>query len=594
MKQRAAQTHPYVVHTADIIVVGGGLAGITAARTADERGASVLVVDKGPFGHSGNTGVNWGQSYVTGELSTDDGIAGTTFLALDVMGILDQEHAQHVVQAQIEGRPRQTMEKTGNIFQRDDDGNVVGYVQGNTMAASPDAHSTGVAQLVRKRGVPIFDNTMMLDLLLDETGRAAGVVAINLNDGSAHVFRGKRIILATGGYHWAKGVTAGSPESTGEGHSALLRRGIAFKDMEFPQYDFSGIRPFGWRPDPEKDMLEIGVSMSVNGEVYQRMYNRQKRQFTKAQSPSPTLTGLAAFQGAMICAAKELYQGNGTTGDGSGNGLLFSLVDIMDDPSTIAFPTYKGHILNVEHNMDFEFPDYYETIANEYSSCGTPWTDPATNETAIPGVYAAFVALSVMSSTYSWAQGYLAAKDAAEKVREETLASYQLQDVERILSKAYDVLAVEPSPDGLRMTEVFRRVQRAFYQGYSFLKNGTAMRSALAELQRIQAEDIPRMYCADRSRRCNRDWRMAMEVESILLCSMASLHAGLVRQESRSPFFRTDYPRMDHANFLCFLWTSLDEQGNWHVEKGPIVDKVLSREEIIRRLGDMDISVPNE
>jgi succinate dehydrogenase/fumarate reductase flavoprotein subunit len=593
---QTAQGHPISVHQADIIVVGGGLAGVTAAKTADENGASVIIVDKGPFGHSGNTGTNWGQSYVTAELSTDDGIAGTEFLVLDVMGILDQDQARHVVQAQIEGRPRQSIERTGNIFQRDDGGNVVGYVSDNAMTVSHDAHTTGAAQLLRSRGVPIFENTMMLDFLLDGEGKAAGVVALDLKDGSAHLFQGKKVILATGGYHWAKGVSAGSPESTGEAHVALLKRGIAFKDMEFPQYDFSGIRPFGQHPDPEKDMLEIGISISANGEVHHRMYNKHKQQFSQKHFQDSKLTGIATFQGAMVTAAKELYAGNGTPGDGSNNGLLFNLIDIMDDPSTMAFPTYKGHIINVEHNMGFEFPDFYETIANEYSSCGTPFTDPATNETEIPGIYAAFVALSAMSSTYSWAQGYMAAKHAASKALDEPFPTYDAREAETILTAAYNKLETKPN-GGIRVTEVFRSIQRAFYKGYGFLKNETDMQSALNELRRIQAEDLPKMYCADASRQFNRDWKMALEVESILLCAMGSLVAGRERKESRSPFFRTDFPKMDNDNFLCFLWTSLDREGNWKVRKGPIVDTVMPKSRIKALLNDSDpqydISVPN-
>jgi succinate dehydrogenase/fumarate reductase flavoprotein subunit len=594
---KTTQAHPISVHQADIIVVGGGLAGVTAARVSQEKGASVIVVDKGPLGHSGNTGTNWGQSYVTAELSTDDGVAGTKFLVLDVMGILDQEQAQHVVQAQIEGRPRQSIERTGNVFQRDDDGNVVGYVCDNVMTVSHDAHTTGAAQLLRRRHIPIFDNTMMLDFLLDDAGKAAGVVAIDLTNGSAHLFHGKKVILATGGYHWAKGVSAGSPESTGDAHVALLKRGVAFKDMEFPQYDFCGIRPFGQYPDPEKDMLEIGISISVNGEVHYRMYNKHKQQFSKTHIENSKAANIAIFQHAMITAAKELYAGNGTTGDGSNNGLLFSLIDIMDDPSTMAFPTYKGHIINVEHNMDFEFPDFYETIANEYSSCGTPFTNPATNETEIPGIYAAFVALSAMSSTYSWAQGYMAAKDAASKVSGEPFPTYNQQEVDAILATAYNKLSAKPD-EGIRVTEIFRSVQRTFYKGYGFLKNDTEMQAALLELRRIQSEDLPRMYCADTSLQFNRDWKMALEVESILLCAIGSIVAGRERKESRSPFFRTDFPKMDNKDFLCFLWTSLDNQGNWSVRKSDIVDTVMSRSQIVAALDDTDpkydISVPNK
>ena len=105
------------------------------------------------------------------------------------------------------------------------------------------------------------------------------------------------------------------------------------------------------------------------------------------------------------------------------------------------------------------------------------------------------------------------------------------------------------------------------------------------------------MVCEDKSRLFNRDWRMALEVDSMLACSLATVHAALARKESRSTFFRTDYPRMDNAGFLCYLWTSRLADGSWKVEKGDITDTVLPRAEILKALDDTDprydISVPN-
>lgn len=586
----------FTTHISDVVVVGGGLAGITAAHTALEQNVSVTIVDKGPFGHSGNTGINWGHSFETAELSTDGGIAGVRYLVFDALGILDQEHAQQVVQAQIEGKPRQALERFGNIFQRDDEGKIVGLLESDGLGASPDGHISGIAQYLRKQKVPIFENTMMLDLLVNEENQITGIVALDLYDGSAHVFRAKRVILATGGYHWVKGVSAGSPEATGDAHAALLKRGIAFKDMEFPQYDFSGIRPFGWRPDPEKDMLEIGISMSVNGEVHHRMCGSNKERLTAGLFTDSTNSGSETFQGTLLAAAKELYAGNGSPGDGSGNGLLFSLDNIMEEPSTVAYPTYKGHVLNVEHNMDFQFPEYYEIIANEYSSSAMPAVNPQTNETEIKGLYAALATLSVRSSMYAWAQGYLAGKDAASKVPLELLPDFSAEDAEGIIAKAHSSLQAHPA-QGIRATTVFRNIQRVFYHGFGFLKEECEMLQALTELKRIQSEDVPRMFCADQSRIFNREWRTALEVESALICATGSIEAGLARRESRAPFFRRDYPRMDNDNFLCSLWTKLHEDGSWSVSRDDIVDTIVPKREIRHVIDDenplYDISIPN-
>lgn len=582
--------HPYAVHAADVIVVGGGMAGLMAARTAYEAGASVIMVDKGPVGHSGNSGLLWGQTYVTAELTDDDAKAATGLFVFDTMGIINQEQARNVTYAQMECRPRAALEQTGNVFQRGDDGDVIGINITDAIAVTHGAIYRQAAQQLIRTGVPVFDNMMMLDITQDEEGAASGVIAVSLKDSTAHLFRGKKIILCTGGYQWTTR-TCASPEQTGEGHLAMLKRGCKFKDMEFPQYDFCSIRPYGYRPDEEKDCLEIGVSFAVNGEVEHRICNKDKAPIKGEVVDADGKQ--AAFQSAMTITAKEIYAGNGTPGDGSNNGLLFSLVGMDEESNNQSYPTYKGFMKYTTANLGFEFPEYTETISNQYSSCGIPDMDAATCESEIPGLYAIFGAISNFSSMWNSGQAYLAAKDAATKIEGvDTLGSFSADEVEATLSKAYGYLAAD-SADGIRANEVHRRIQRAFYKGQEFLKDGAAMEEMLEELKRIEKEDVPKMCCSDKSSLFNRDWRMAMEVESMLMCSYGTFYAAMERKESRSPFFRKDYPKMDNDNFLCHLWTTVDEDGNWKVEKGDLVDTIVPKAEIIEQLGELDISIPN-
>jgi succinate dehydrogenase/fumarate reductase flavoprotein subunit len=621
---------PYSVHEADIIIVGGGMSGLNAARVANDLGASVLLVDKGPAGHSGNSGVLWGQSFGSAEKSADGGASAGAFYAHDCMGIMDQEQARNVGKAHVEGRPRVVIEQTGNLFQRGDDSKVVGDdVPG--MAAMHNALYKQAAQAIIKRGIPVYENMMMLDILLDEKETAAGIIAVSLADGSAHVFRGKKTILCTGGYHWACGKTGGSPESTGEGHYALLKRGFAFKDMEFPQYDFCGIHPFGYRPDSQLDMVDIAVTFPVNGEIHRRVCNKDKQAFTSSFFEDPSVQDLSAFQGTLIAIAKELYQGNGSIGDGSGNGILFDLRNMDSEPNSQSYPSYKGLISYSSANLGYTYPDYMECVVNEYSSAGVPVQDPETCEHEISGLYTVFVALSAGSSSWNWGQSYLAAKDASGKAAAmDALPAFSPEDVEAALKAAYGLLERDASsaggsgaggsgaggagagganagagagasgagPDGaLRPTEVQRRIQRAFYRGQDFIKSEAGILAMLDELERIRKEDLPRMACADKSRVFNRDWRMAMEAEGMLYCSLATAHAALARRESRSPFFRSDHPKMNNSEYLCHLWVSIGENGTWQVEKGDIVDSVVPRAELLKALDDSDprydISIPN-
>jgi NADPH-dependent 2,4-dienoyl-CoA reductase/sulfur reductase-like enzyme len=77
-KTDTANSADVKTYTTDVVVIGGGLAGMMAARNALAKGASVLIVDKGPFGHSGATGINWGHEIMSYERSDNKMISSLT------------------------------------------------------------------------------------------------------------------------------------------------------------------------------------------------------------------------------------------------------------------------------------------------------------------------------------------------------------------------------------------------------------------------------------------------------------------------------------------------------------------------------------
>ena len=101
---------PFGVYEADVLVVGGGITGLFAAKEAMSRGSSVIIVDKGPWGHSGTSGINWGHDMTTNEWVTDDGssFVGVSIWAND--GMVDQIYDAALGQAVKEARPVATNE----------------------------------------------------------------------------------------------------------------------------------------------------------------------------------------------------------------------------------------------------------------------------------------------------------------------------------------------------------------------------------------------------------------------------------------------------------------------------------------------------
>lgn len=253
-----AQAH---VHECDVLVVGGGIAGMEAALRVVAQGKTAIIVDKGVFGHSGTSGMNWGHTYQSMEFSPDDDatIAGV-IAVMDMVceGLLNQPYFYHLLKAHKEEKIIQNGLKYGSIPLYNEDGTVLSRNAVNPQF--PVTHDQGfwprmMAQWCQRNGnvTEIIDNTYVVDILLSEDGRAAGAVAIDMVDGIPHVFRSKATIMATGSYCWITGwngmgaESMAGKENTGDGIGILLRHGIPMADMEQYCGDASQWTPAGTR-----------------------------------------------------------------------------------------------------------------------------------------------------------------------------------------------------------------------------------------------------------------------------------------------------------------------------------------------------------
>lgn len=110
-------TYPLRTYTTDVVVIGSGLAGLMAARNALGKGSNVILVDKGPFGRSGASGINWGHelmSYENSELPT----LSNALSVMQMAGLADQEYHRAIVDASREMAATKQAVKTGSVLER--------------------------------------------------------------------------------------------------------------------------------------------------------------------------------------------------------------------------------------------------------------------------------------------------------------------------------------------------------------------------------------------------------------------------------------------------------------------------------------------
>lgn len=231
----------------DIVIVGGGAAGLRAAIEVVERDpdASVAMVSKVYPMRSHTVSAEGGSAAVARdddslEMHGYDTVKGSDFLG-------DQD----VIEFFVEQAPKELirLEHWGCPWSRNEDGTVAtrafgGMTTKRTWFAADKVgfhmlHTLFQTSMKHDRIVR-YDERFMTKLLVDG-GRCQGVAAMDIRTGKMEVFLGRAVILATGGAGRIFPFTTNGNIKTGDGMAAAYRAGVPLKDMEFLQYHPTGL-----------------------------------------------------------------------------------------------------------------------------------------------------------------------------------------------------------------------------------------------------------------------------------------------------------------------------------------------------------------
>jgi len=223
----------------DVLVVGGGIAGLSAALAAANAGASVLLLAKDDAEQC-NTA--WAQGGISVALDTDDSVAAHAEDTLRTgVGLCDPA----VVQRVTEDAPAafEELVALGARFDREGESYALGREGGHShrriVHAQGDA--TG-AELVRTMtaaaeghpGIRRHGERFMVDLLTVD-GRCVGAL-VRGPDGQTYTIFARAVLLAAGGAGRLFRETSNVRGATGDGIAAAFRAGAEVRDLEFVQF----------------------------------------------------------------------------------------------------------------------------------------------------------------------------------------------------------------------------------------------------------------------------------------------------------------------------------------------------------------------
>jgi len=554
----------------DVLVIGAGGAGLRAAIAAAAVGVSVGLICKSLLGKAHTVMAEGGVAAALANV--DDRDSWRVHFADTMRGgqYLNNWRMAELHAREAPDRVRE-LEAWGALFDRTPDGRIlqrnfgghkyprlahVGDRTGLEMIRTLQDHSI-------HQGIDVFMECTVIRLLKDGE-RIAGVFAYDRDRGRFRLFRGKAVVLATGGIGRAFRITSNSWEYTGDGLARAYDAGAELMDMEFVQFHPTGMI---WPPSVRGLLVTEGVR--GEGGV---LLNRDNRRFMfdeipesyRGQTADNEEEGWRYTQGdknarrppelltrdhVARCIVREVREGRG-----SPHGGVF--LDIAWIKRRL--PSAAEHIKKKLPSMYHQFKELADiditTTAMEvgpttHYMMGGIRVDGETQMSTVDGLFAAGECAAGLHGANRLGGNSLSDLLVFGKRAGDHAAAFAgAHGAPRIDTAAVDDAAraaLEPfarpaSSDGAGAFQVQEELQGTMQDLVGIVRNEADMQRALGAVQELSRRAAQVAVAGNRE--YNPGWHTALDLLNMLTVSEAITRAALERKESRGAQFREDYP----------------------------------------------------
>jgi fumarate reductase flavoprotein subunit len=561
----------------DVLLVGGGGAGLRAAIAVSETdpSLSVAVVSKVYPMRSHTVSAEGGAA---GVILADDSFDEHAY---DTISGGDWLCDQDAVEAFVKEAPEELLrlEHWGCPWSREADGHIAvrpfgGMKKTRTWFA---ADKTGFHLLhtlfqtsLKYDAITRYDEFFVTTLLVDD-GRVQGVVAIELATGKIQAITAKAIILCTGGCGRVFPFTTNANIKTGDGMALAYRAGAPLKDMEFIQYHPTGL-PFTGILITEAARAEGGYLLNKDGYRYLQDYNLGTPQ-AKAVLRSMELGPRDRLSQAFV---KE--QEKGRTFEGPyGPVVHLDLRHLGEKIISTKLPFVRELCLKYE-NID-PVNELIPVRPVVHYMMGGVHTD-LNGATPLKGLFAAgeVACVSINGANrlgsnslpellvFGARAGRAAAAFAMEQEapnRRHALA--QALDEEARLQDQF----LQKSGGRERISTLREEMQATMEKGAGIYRAGDELASTAAKLLDLQ-ERSRCIALDDHSHAFNTELVSALELSFMLDVAESMTLSALYRTESRGAHQRTDFPARNDENFLAHSLVYRQEDGRPGLQYSPV------------------------
>lgn len=551
---------PYAVFDTDILVIGAGYGASFAMQEACKAGQNMLVIDKAPYGFGGAFGMNFDimNTWVPGAFyETEEEVPVATKIRNESL------YRKTGVQNEVELNPDVVCANWGEILSaRNEDGTPFYIYDFPTTRGFEHSMTRHWSDNFRAKDyITVHDRTMITDLII-EGGRCLGAVGLHIPTGEYRVYRAKVTLTATGGCTQFYGWNSTSPttnnvcDNTADVEMALLRHGGKIANAEFGSYDMMGAFPRSFAASEGSmvgaDSVHSGDLMDSEGTYLKDYPEIAEKEYLATQS------GVMQAVDVVVRAGK-----------GSESGGVY--LDCKEESLATMRWMYQRNAQLLKEKFGYDFTAQpTEVVPEMYEHGGEPITDDNAMCVDAEGLFCVRANAGSeggMMNITNRRMGRYAMKKALEYLATyEEPASVTYEGAAAEIARLED-LRTRTVDDPLRPITVRRNIQHACAEAGRPVRPADVLETAKAELDRIMAEDLPRMACADDSLVQNADWKDAIEVVNLLDIARLTVEASLAREESRDAFIRPDFPEPDDANWKCALAYTRAEDGSLSYEK---------------------------